>query len=217
MNVVGQSNINFDSDMFVGRSDGSLGTGINLNGNTGASPFWGIVYNVAKCGFFWTGIGINIGTYIQGISVTQSNFTNGNTGIWAQPGGTGLTELAITGGNQFNTTGNQINIQQAIQFLILNGNLFFVESGSSAIYLDATGQQNSIVNNAFYGLSNVSNGIYVAASNPNTVLTSNIFSNLGTGPNLTGTSGWNVQANTFQSNGTNIANIGTHSVGVATP
>lgn len=66
-------------------------------------------------------------------------------------------------------------------------------------------------------MSNVSNGIYVAASNPNTVLTRNIFSNLGTGLNLTGTSGWNAQANTFQSNGTNIANIGTNSVGVAIP
>jgi hypothetical protein len=216
VNVVGQSNVNFESDMFYGRSDGTVGAGIDLNGNASVSPYFGIVYNVAKCGFFWVGNGIEIGTYIQGISITQNNFTNGQTGIWAQPGGTGLYELAITGGNQFNTTGNQVFIQQSYYSLIANGNLFFVSNGNSGMFLDATGQQNSIVNNVFSGVTNVSNGIYVSASNPNTVLAGNVFNNLGVGVNLTGTSGWNVQANSYQSVGTNVANVGSNSVGVAT-
>jgi putative cofactor-binding repeat protein len=216
VSIVGQSNVNFDSDMFFGPSGGASGVGIELNGNTSVSPHYGIVYNIAKCGFFWEGDGIEIGTYIQGISVTESNFTNGATGIWAQPGGTGLNELAVTGGNQFNTTANQISIQQALGILIVTGNLFYVPSGNSGIYLDSTGQLDTIVNNVFVGPSSPSFGIYVAASNPTSVVTGNVFYKLDVGLDLTGTSGWNVQANTYSGVTTPVANIGSNSVGVAT-
>ena len=114
VNVVGQSNVNFDSDQFFGRADGTVGSGIVLNGNANVSPYFGIVYNIAKFGFFWTGSGIQIGTYIQGLTVTQSNFTNGYIGIDALPGGYGLYEVSVTGGNQFNTTQNQIVMQQPL-------------------------------------------------------------------------------------------------------
>ena len=217
ISVVGQSNINFDSDTFFGPSSANAGNGILLNGNTSESPYYGIVYNIAKCGFFWTGNGLVIGTYIQGISITQSNFTNGLTGIWGQPGGVGFDELAVTAGNQFNTTGNQIEIQQPIAHMIVNGNLFFVSGGNTGIFFDSTGQQHTIVNNVFNGTSSSgSNGIYVASSNANGVVTGNLFANLNVGVNLIGTSGWNVQANSYQSVTTDVANIGSNSVGIAT-
>lgn len=219
--VAGQSNINFDSDEFFGPKSGLQGTGIVLNGNPSVSPYFGIVYNIAKCGFFWVGEGLVIGTYIQGITVTQTNFTNGWVGIYALAGGTGLDELAVTGGNQFNTTGNQIVIQQPLGQLIVNGNLFFVAPNNSGIFLDSTGAyaaQNTIVNNVFYGPGATvnSNGIYVAGSYPNTILTGNTFLSLNVAVNLPGTSGWNVQANSYQSVQTTVTPIGTNSVGVAT-
>jgi hypothetical protein len=219
VSIVGQSNVNFDSDMFYGPANGLNGAGIELNGNTSVSPYYGIVYNIAKCGFFWEGNGIEIGTYIQGISVTQSNFTNGLTGIWAQPGGTGLDELAITGGNQFNTTGNQIAIQQPTSALIVTGNLIFVSNGNSGLYIDSTGSQDIIANNsiAYNGpAKGTSFGIYVGFSVPGSVVTGNVFTGLTDGVDLVGTSGWNVQANTYSGVTTPVANIGSNSVGVAT-
>lgn len=215
VNIVGQSNVNFESDQFFGRSDGTVGSGIVLNGNTNVNPYFGIVYNIAKCGFFWTGNGLAIGTYIQGVSVTQSNFTNGYIGIYVLPGGTGFDELAVTGGNQFNTTQNQIVIQQPYIDLIVNGNLFFCASNNSGIYLDATGSRSSVINNVFIG-NLPSFGIYVAKSSPGAVVSGNVFNNLTNGVNLVGTSGWNVQGNSYQNVGTNVASVGTNSVGVAT-
>ena len=52
VNIVGQSNVNFDSVNFLGNSSGNGGVGISLSGNTGAanSPY-GVIYNIAKCGF----------------------------------------------------------------------------------------------------------------------------------------------------------------------
>jgi hypothetical protein len=210
--------VNFDSDNFLGASIGTGGAGILLNGNATVSPYFGIVFNIAKCGFFWVGNGLEIGSYVQGISITQSNFTNGETGIWAEPGGIGLAELAITGGNQFNTIGNQIFIQQAMTSLIMNGNLIFITQNNSGVFLDSPGNgQNSIDNNVFWGLSPAgSNGIFVNSTAAGTTVVGNTFYNLATGMNLGGTAGWNVQANSYQGVATHVANIGTNSVGVAT-
>jgi hypothetical protein len=219
VSIVAQSNVNFDSDMFYGPANGQSGAGIELAGKPGVGNQYGIVYNIAKCGFFWVGNGIEIVTYIQGISVTQSNFTNGLTGIWAKPGGVGLDELAITGGNQFNTTGNQIAIQQPTSALIVTGNLIFVSSGNSGIYLDSTGSEDIIANNSIaYNAPSkgTSFGIYVGQSIPNSVVTGNVFSGLTDGVDLVGTSGWNVQSNIYSGVTTPVANIGSNSVGVAT-
>ena len=134
-------------------------------------------------------------------------------------GGTGLFELAVTGGNQFITTANQIVLQQPYGALIVSGNLFFVQSNCSVIYIDAAGQQNSIVNNLFTGVSPSTPGafgIYVSTSDPTGVVTGNTFTSLGTGVDLIGTSNWNVQANSYSGGTTPVSNVGTNLVGVAT-
>jgi hypothetical protein len=218
VNVVGQQDINFDGDTFIGDHTGADGNGINLSG-TSVSP--GIVYNISKCGFFSTGNGLAITTLIQGVTVTQSNFTNGETGINALAGGTGLTQLSVTGGNQFNTTGTQIWLQQPTHGLIINGNLFFVLTGQTGIWLDSTGGWETIVNNVFAGETAptsppLTTGILVSGSNPSTVVTGNSFNTFSTGVNLTGTSGWNVQANIYNPVNNQVTNIGSNSVGVVT-
>lgn len=215
VNVVGQSDINFDSDNFLGDGTGLDGNGISLSG-TSVSP--AIVYNISKCGFFWTGNGLSITTLIQGVTVTQSNFTNGETGINAPVGGTGLTQLSVTGGNQFNTLGTQIWLAQPVFDLTVSGNLFFVLTSQKGIWLDYAGAAgDSIVNNNFSGqTTSGTTGILVSASNPSAVVTGNTFNTFNVGVNLTGTSGWNVQANTYNDVTTQVANIGSNSVGVVT-
>jgi hypothetical protein len=126
----------------------------------------------------------------------------------------------ITGGNQFNTLGTQILIAQPVFDLTVSGNLIFIENGQKGLWLDAAetvGAGDSIVNNNFTGESTSgTTGLLVSDSNPGAVVTGNTFNTLGTGVNLTGTGGWNVQANTYNAVVTLVANIGVNSVGVAT-
>ena len=219
ISVAGQSNINFEGDNFLGASVGTGGNGILLNGNTSVSPYYGIVFNIANCGFFWTGNGIAIGNYIQGVTVTQSNFTNGLTGINLLPSTSGqFDELNVTAGNQFNTTGNQIITQQFCLHLIVSGNLFFVSPGNSGIFLDSSGLNHTVVNNVFMGNGSSPGftGIYVSNSNQNTIVSGNSFYNLSQGIDLIGTSGWTVLGNSWATITTNVANVGSNSVGVVT-
>jgi hypothetical protein len=227
--TIGHSNINFDSDDFFGPTT-PAGSGIYLSGNpSGTGNKYGVVYNIAKCGFWFTGNGIIIGDFVQGVSITQSNFTNGTTGIWLKPQVVTSTfaELAITGGNQFNTKGYQILLQQPVNQLIMNGNLIYVANGLAGIYFDSPsslppGIQNTIVNNAIGAVpphNSNTTGILVGGANSPVVVTGNVFQYLTTGVDLTGTSGWNVQANRYDSVTTHVANIGSpgaNSVGVAT-
>jgi len=219
---VGLPDMYFDTDTFVGPS-GIPGGGIaiSLNGNSNVSPNWAVIFDISKCGFFQVNIGLQIGNYIQGVAVTQSNFTGGTNGIVAEPltANGGLSELAITGGNQFNTFGDQISIQQPMQNVILNGNLLFIRPGYSGVAFVASGTsfQNSFVNNVFQGLPGGGTGIYVGAHDTASVVTGNVFDSLDQGMNLQYASGWNVLGNNYTSVTLNVANPGSNSVGVATP
>jgi hypothetical protein len=215
INVVGLSNINYVGLLIYGNSTGN-GTGIAILGNASTSPYYDIVQNLTQCGFFNLGIGLNYGTYLQGVSVSQCNFTNGVTGIYLGLTETGLAQLTVTA-SQFNTTANQISVQSSIASIILNSNLFYVTSGNAGLYINATGTQHTIVNNVFTAVSSGNGkGILVNASNIDCVCTSNVFYNLNTGVDLVGTSTWNVQANAYYGTTTQVANIGSNSVGVAT-
>jgi hypothetical protein len=229
VNIAGQSNVNWDTVNFFGNTSATpfgaptYGIGIALNGvPTDMNSPYSVIYNVAKCGFYWVGTGIVIGTYVQGIAITQTNFTNGVTGIYAEPNTPSslftLNELSVTGGNQFGVTGNSIIIDQNLYNFIVNGNLFNVYESNSGIFFDFTGQNNTIVNNIFVAdpSSTGGKGIYVGASTPNGVVSGNVFQSLDTGVYLGGTSGWNVQANSYLAVTHTVSGIGSNKVGVAT-
>jgi Na+/H+ antiporter NhaB len=129
-----------------------------------------------------------------------------------------LNELSVTGGNQFGVTGNSIIIDQNLYNFIVNGNLFNVYESNSGIFFDFTGQNNTIVNNIFVAdpSSTGGKGIYVGASTPNGVVSGNVFQSLDTGVYLGGTSGWNVQANSYLAVTHTVSGIGSNKVGVAT-
>jgi hypothetical protein len=226
--VLGLSNINFDSDLFYGNSAGSSSTGIALTGNPSVGAY-GVVYSIAKSGFYSLGSGLTIGSYIQGVAVTQSNFVNGTTCIFVPPNAVGVTEIAITGGNNLNCTGSQIVLQSAVASVIMNGNLIYIANpNTAAVWFDAPGSlMNSFVNNVIAGLSQSTpfgTGILVSFTGSGVAaysnVTGNVFFNLATGVDLTNASVWNVQANSYANVTTQVSNTGTYaafnSVGVAT-
>jgi len=214
ISVVGMGNVNFDGVNVYGNAAGTAGTGISVAGDAAGSFKYGIVYNIDKCGLYNLGIGINYGTYVQGVTVNQTNIVNGTTGIYLASGSVGATQMSCTLCN-FNTTANQIYLNAAIATVNLTGNSFYVPSSQYGLYT-AGGDGYTVTGNSFYGVSSgVGTGVYIAGTSTG-VVTGNAFVRLATGVNLTGTSTFNVQANTYPSTTTQVANIGSNSVGVAT-
>ena len=210
--VVGFSNISYDTCLFYGNN---IGSGISLSGNASASPFFSIVHNISKSGFFECADGVVYGTYLQGVTVSQCNFTNGITGI-SIPTGTGAAQLAVVA-SQFNCTGNQIDAIAPIAQLLISSSLFYVPANSAGIAITSNGLLSSIVGNSFSGSSAAASyGIDVTGPYTNSVIIGNTFYLLTVGINLIGASSFNVQANVYDGCGTNVQNPGSNSVGVAT-
>lgn len=216
ISVFGLSNISYDTCIFYGNNGAT--TGINLSGNTSNSPYYSIIHNIYKCGFFNCGIGIEYGTYVQGVTVSQSNFSNGVTGIHIPTGANGATQLTVIA-SQFNCTENQILLQGAIASLMIQGNLMYITADFAGITcLSSSGSIGaSITANQFYGTSlTASYGVYVGGTFTNGTVTGNIFSALAAGVNLLDASGWNVQANVYPGCTSTVVNIGGNTVGTAT-
>lgn len=239
----GWSNLNFDTDMFVGPANDSGLNGVGIVFDTPStdtnSEAGGIWYNIAKCSFYAEGNGILIGANVQGITVTQSNFQGGTTGIYAESGvdSTYFTQLAVTGGNQFEVVdpGIDIAIAQPLAELLVSGNVFTIQDNNNGnnpgiLLLSNQGDQTSIVNNTFRGATpsgTLGAGINVAPSNSGSicagsgnclgVITGNTFYGLAYGVTLSSyTTNWNVQANVYKVT-TPVYNLGSgNSIGVAT-
>jgi hypothetical protein len=214
--INGMSNVNYDTCLFYGTSS-NAGIGLYIQGYAAGALQYTIVHNIAKCGFYNLGIGIVYGTYVQGVTVTQTNIVNGTTAIYLEPGAVGATQLACSGCN-FDTIGNQIYLGAPIATVLLTNNSMYIPTGAAGVVFTTTGSGHSITNNLFVGDAGTSStsGVVVNGSNAPGVITGNIFQNLTTGVNLAGTTGFNVQANQYSSVGTTVANIGSNTVGVAT-
>jgi len=205
------SNVNVDSLTVYGNSAGTGGTGIAIDGGTAFQ----IGTNIKRSNFFSVGTGISIGTKVQGVTVTESNFVNGTTGINVLAGGSTLEQLYV-GGSQFNVLGDQIITSTAMPQSLFVGNLFFVPSGKSGINF-AQNQGCTIVGNIFQGSSGiVGTGVTVGTSVTGGigVINDNVFVNLVTGVALqAGSNGIQVDGNNLrQSVTTPISNSGTNNV-----
>lgn len=121
VNIQNWSNINFQNALVYGAGNG-YGNGVVINSTNPSVP--GIVYNFSLCGFFNLGVGISYGS-VQGMTVSQCNFTNGVTGIWCPPGQRSSSQLAVSD-SQFNTTSCQILGQSLIGQVLLANNMFLI-------------------------------------------------------------------------------------------
>lgn len=217
LSVQGMSFINFNGLLFYGSSAANT-NGINLSGVPSGSFKYGIVYNLASCGFFNLATGLVYNTWVQGVSVTQSNFTNDVTGILVPLGALNGAQLAVSG-SQFQVTGNDIVLLSQFGGLLLTNNLFFVATNSAGLDLNAPGSaQTVITGNIFSGNPNstATTAITVLATNSG-VITGNQFLGLTNGTNLSGSpNNWNVSQNIYTTVTNQVINPGNNQVGVAT-
>ena len=222
--TVGVSNINFINVTAYGPGPTSggyttVGTGFSLV--TASSTMPPVVFNFIGCTINYVGSGIEYGSYVQGVTVTNCNFVGGNIGIIVDNGATGLDQLTVTN-SQFNCLANGILSDTAVGNTIITGNLFIVtQSPATAVDLNYCAIF-AIVGNTVNGSGGSSNnGIVInntQGSYPG-IITGNCFIGLGgTAVILQSASNHvNVQANVYAGSGGTVSNSGTsNSVGVAT-
>jgi hypothetical protein len=192
------------------------GAGITVVGThpTGPLP---VVFNFTNCNFQWLSNGILIGNLVQGITISQSNFTGNYTGIGVPPGETGLDELTVANGNQLNNIYN-LNILSTVPNLIVSGNGPFIQEGAVSavgIYYPVPSYLTTITGNTFNaGVSPVGtkgivlNGSGSADVAPATII-GNAFVNQATAITLgAGSSGTVVSDNIYPNTSIKVVNNG---------
>lgn len=175
---------------------------------------YSIYHNISMAIFNGLNIGIIYGDYAQGLTINQINCQNTQTGFFCPPGSTGnLAQLQIAT-SQFADNGNDISIFSPILNTMIYGNNLISHNANSAIFLSDPDGFSIVGNQIISDGSSPSNiGVAVGASTGgfNTgIITGNSFINLGTAVLLqAGSSGVNVQSNSYQGNTTTVANLGT--------
>ena len=207
-------------------ADASSGTGVFLHGTS--STVIPVVFNFTNCNFQGLGNGIAIGPYIQGVSVSQSNFTGNDSGIGALASSPGLDQLAVVA-SQF---ANMTDLALASTFLdvmVLN-NLFLGVAaplaGTKVSILTGNPTDNLVIQgNSFRGAgSSVANNAIILnnGSTPDlapAIVSGNVFLNWQTAVILgSGVRNAVVSVNQYNGNATNILSFsGTNRITTPNP
>lgn len=218
ISITGQSNINFLGVIVTGTNT-FQGTGLTVQGSASVPP---VVFNVALSTFNYLNVGINYGNFVQGLTVSQSNFTGDNFGISSGSSLSILVQLAVNN-SQFNCQTAAMNFSTGIPDTVITGNAIFIPGpatgGAIGINFSQT-HRGAVTGNSFTGFGTIANinGIVVANNIAPMVITGNSFNGMGTAVFLQSTSNHNnVQANVYSSVTNTVVNAGTsNSVGVAT-
>ena len=213
LSIVNVSNVAVDQGTFFAPL--THGTGISIAGLP-ASTLYAVQINIDKSDFQGLNIGILYGSYVQGITISQSNFTGVGTGISSAASELGvLAQLAITD-SQFNTSVNSIALNTAVIEVQISNCLFIQAAGTGAILLGSsthfTISGNEITSSSVTG----TNGIVIGGGFG--TITGNDVFGFGTGLWLqAGSSNVVVSGNTLFGNTSNIINAGANNFIVNNP
>lgn len=212
--IVGVSSVNIDSVQAIGPT-GTGGTGLSIGtDNVAVVP---IVYNISNSSFNNWNIGFSYGNLVQGVQISNCNFTNDAIGINVPAGETGLDQLNVVN-SQFNVLAGQPNVlvSSPIENLQFSNNLFILNNNSSGINIQSS-SVTTITGNSFQpnqaSPSNVFGIVVSGWAAAGGIITGNSFFNLTTGIALqSGSKNFNVQSNVYQANAGNTSNSGTGNV-----
>ncbi|MET3232301.1 UNVERIFIED_ORG: hypothetical protein ABIC54_004506 [Burkholderia sp. 1263] len=204
------SNVNFRGMNIIG-STAQLGAGVTIN-STSTAP--GVQYNFSESNFYSMASGLILGTYTQGVTVSQCNFTaQSYSGIYVPAGETGMDQLTIVNSQFASLVG--IRILSQYQNLMVAHNLFIIfnTAGNVGIYNSAA-VLFSYIGNTFQNVNaptqGSAQGIYVNNTfGVGGVISGNVFRYMAPAIYLdTAASGVNVQSNSYFNNNTNVSNNG---------
>ncbi len=207
-------------DIYIEGGDGliggeertSAGTGVLMQGVPAIAQF-GVIFNFTRCLFSDLGIGIEIGSFIQGVTVSQCNFIGGTTtAIYSRATSLGENTLLAVSDSQFDAVATQIRLDKGIENVQISNSMFFVKQNQSGI-LQNRGAYLQVSNCLFVsGTKGGSFGTGISVTNGNqnaAIITGNIFHSLAIGVFIDiNSSHVNVQSNSYSSNAQNVLNQG---------
>jgi hypothetical protein len=142
INLIGVSNVNiFGVSVYGANTFGGLGAGVLINGLTGASQY-AVATQISNSQFNQLQFGVVLGSFWQGLSIFQSQFTGGQFGVIGLPSQTGSLDQVIIDGSQFNIQGPSCGTGNGCYALALltqtsdvyfHNNLSFASSASAGI------------------------------------------------------------------------------------
>jgi hypothetical protein len=217
--IANVSGVQIDN-LTVSGSSTQQGIGTSIVGLPGSSTY-AVLLDIAKSNYFGLATGLVYGSFVQGVTVDQTNFTFVTNGISNGASLTGaLVQLSVTD-SQFNpgsvSGGTGISLNTVITGLQISNNFFVVGGPSQFGIALPQAAHYQINNNAIQGLgSSAAAGIDIGttvSSAPGLIASNDIygFGSSGFGIVLSATSNnVYVEGNTFTANTTNISNSGTN-------
>lgn len=215
INILNFPIINFGKIHIVGSpimsGTSGLGVGVILSANS-ASP--GVVYNFSKIEADYLAQGMQILDNIQGVNITQSNFTGVNTGVYVPTGiAYGHDDQLMISDSQFNAFANAITISSPFRHTNIHDNYFVVPGNANAVFLQNYAMtdihDNHFINVGGGGGNGIVFGAYgndvsTVANNTTQFFTTGIYLQSGS-QNVT-----LLPGNTGASNTNNVVNSGTN-------
>jgi hypothetical protein len=220
--IVSVSNVNMTGLVVTGPGGAayaSQGQGVVLEGSADA-PL--VVFNIAGATFDYLLKGLVYGNEVEGVTVSQSNFTGDGYGIFVPDGLNGLDQLAVTG-SQFNCALAGVYVGSYTSDTLFSSNLFIVPNTGTGILLKQA-YLYSAVGNAFNGGSALMTsshpvGIEIGPTAGGGTITGNLFDNMAAAVVLEkGSTGGNVQSNEYSNDPVTVRNLGSgNQVGGGSP
>lgn len=213
--VVQASNFNFTNAYVSGPGDSNItsSTCLSLSGSTTNVA---VVFNLMGSTLNSCGTGLYYGPEVQGVSVSQSNFTGDYTGIYTPPAVNGLAQLSVVA-SQFNTYVTAINLQTNPTDVQIAGNMIIANTtvGTSTGINIALGSTYTITGNTISSLGGggtTGNGVIVASyASASGLIANNQFNSLTYGVVLqSGSQNVTVGPNSFSNVTTPVSDSGTN-------
>lgn len=215
-------NVNFNNVTINGPGT-VLGTGINLVGLASASSLV-VQFNFVNCVINSCNVGLNYGTWVQGVSLTNCNITDCNTAIAGASSIAGAPGQLLITTSQFGMSasgaGKAIDIQGPVDYISITSSLFILNTGNTGaigINLIDYGRV-SLIGNHFVaptgGIGIVVGGTQIDANAAVTIV-GNVFDNMTTGISLlSGSKAVTAIGNIFKATTTKISNSSTDTTNI---
>jgi hypothetical protein len=187
------------------------GVGTKLVGDVAAATYSG-QYNFIGTTFLDNAAGISYGSYIQGVTVNQANFTGDTNGILVPSSQLGsLSQLSVTG-SQFQTGQAGIQISTATGGVSVKNSLFFVIPSQAGIAGALVSFD--VIGNTFEGSSiSANDGVHITSQGGVGVVDDNNFSTVAVGVLIdSGASLIQVPANVNSNVTTPVTDNGTNDI-----
>jgi|HubBroStandDraft_1064217.scaffolds.fasta_scaffold01168_7 hypothetical protein len=220
--IVGVSNVNMTGLVVTGpggEAYASHGQGVVLEGSAD-DPL--VVFNIAGATFNYLLKGLVYGNEVEGVTISQSNFTGDSYGIFVPNGLNGLDQLAVTS-SQFNCALAGVYVGSYTSDTLFSSNLFIVPNTGTGILLERA-YLYSAVGNAFNsGSASMTSshpvGIEIGPTAGGGTITGNLFDNMAAAVVLEkGSTGGNVQSNEYSNDPVKVRNLGSgNQVGGGSP